>query len=104
MGMLAENDAQEMSSDFLDQRGIGVDNHAIACRRSAGRGETWHPLNFHSAQAAGSEGGEVRVSAQRGDIDICPLRRLKHGHFSICLNLRTINAQGNIIHPIPHYN
>ena len=104
MGMLAEDNAQEMSSDFLDQRGIGVDNHAIACRRSTCRGKPWHPLNFHGAQAAGSEWGEVRMSAQGGDIDICPLRHLKHSHFFIRFNPRTINAQGNIIHPIPRYN
>ena len=48
--------------------GIGGDGHAVLDRSGAGREQTIGALDFHDAEAAGTDGGETFKVAQGGDI------------------------------------
>jgi hypothetical protein len=55
--VLAQNELQDTTPQFLKPRGIGIHYHAISSGEGAGSGETRYPLNLSNTEAARPVGG-----------------------------------------------
>src|SRR5205823_11607976 len=61
------------------ERGVGVDDHAVAGDDGAGRLETVHLLDLDKAHAATGEGREVVVVAEVRDVNAVLDRGVQYG-------------------------
>jgi len=93
MGMLAQDDPQEVPPYFSKQWRIGTNNQALSNGSDTSGGEAGQTLDFNGTEPTGTKGGKFRVVTKRGDVDIGLLGCLQYGRAFLCPDLQAINLE-----------